>query len=222
MRFVRKWKLDEVDVEHPHRTFRQEFEDSFDNTDWAYNNTMLKMMATARPWWPLVTADSGPTLRRKCWRSLCDNLSDFVIFTKLVWFQPLELDLRVTVFVLLFVFLPLLVDRLWSQETSTTGWGQMANPAWRCSHSFRSGETNFRHPGVRVSMVTSSPAEGVGNDQPDNPHNGGECASHNVLLEYGELPCVFPYAVHLDLGYCPDTQGYLGHLSGPHTPSHTL
>ena len=71
-------------------------------------------------------------------------------------------------------------------------------------------------------MVTSSPAEGVGNDQPDNPHNGGECASHNVLLEYGELPCVLPYAVHLDLGYCPDTQGYLGLLSGPYKPSHTL
>ena len=33
---------------------------------------------------------------------------------------------------------------------------------------------------------------------------------HNVLLEHGELPCVLPYAVHLDLGYCPDTQGYLG------------
>ena len=48
-------ELDEVDVEHedtfdfdrpnPHRNFVQEFEDSFDNTDWAYNNTMLKMMA---------------------------------------------------------------------------------------------------------------------------------------------------------------------------------
>ena len=49
-----------------------------------------------------------------------------------------------------------------------------------------------------------------------------ECACHNVLLEYSELPCVLPYAVHLDLGYCPDTQGYLGLLSGPHTPSHTL
>ena len=43
-----------------------------------------------------------------------------------------------------------------------------------------------------------------------------ECAHHNVLLEYGELPCVLPYAVHLDLGYCPDTQGYLGLLSGPY------
>ena len=52
---------------------------------------------------------------------LCDNLGDFVIFYKLVRFQLLGLDLRVTVFVLLFVFLPLLVDRLWSQETSTTG-----------------------------------------------------------------------------------------------------
>ena len=55
MRFVRKRRLDEVDVEHedmfdfdrlnPHRTFVQEFEDSLDNTDWAYNNTVLKMMA---------------------------------------------------------------------------------------------------------------------------------------------------------------------------------
>ena len=55
MRFVRKRRLDEVDIEHedtfdfdrlnPHRTFVQEFEDSFDNTDWAYNNTVLKMMA---------------------------------------------------------------------------------------------------------------------------------------------------------------------------------
>ena len=49
-----------------------------------------------------------------------------------------------------------------------------------------------------------------------------EFAHHNVLLEYGELPCVLPYTVHLDLGYCPDTQGYLGLLSGPYTPSHTL
>ena len=55
MRFVRKQRLDEVDVEHedtfdfdwlnPHRTFVQEFEDSFDNKDWAYKNTVLKMMA---------------------------------------------------------------------------------------------------------------------------------------------------------------------------------
>ena len=55
MRFVRKQRLDEVDVEHedtfdfdwlnPHRTFVQEFEDSFDTTEWAYNNTVLKMMA---------------------------------------------------------------------------------------------------------------------------------------------------------------------------------
>ena len=40
---------------------------------------------------------------------LCDNLGDFVIFYKLVRFQLLGLDLRVTVFVLSFVFLPLLV-----------------------------------------------------------------------------------------------------------------
>ena len=55
MRFVRKRRHDEVDVKHedtfdfeglnPQRNFVQEFEDSFDNTDWAYNNTVLKMMA---------------------------------------------------------------------------------------------------------------------------------------------------------------------------------
>merc|ERR1719354_287568 len=55
MRFVRKRRLDGEDVEHedcfdfdrlnPHRTFVQEFEDSLDNTDWAYNHTVLKMMA---------------------------------------------------------------------------------------------------------------------------------------------------------------------------------
>ena len=47
-----------------------------------------------------------------------------------------------------------------------------------------------------------------------------KCALHNVLLEHG----VIPYAVHvhLDLGYCPDTQGYLGLLPEPYTPSHTL
>ena len=32
-----------------------------------------------------------------------------------------------------------------------------------------------------------------------------ECARHNVLLEYGELPCVLPFDVHLDLGHLPDT-----------------
>ena len=30
----------------------------------------------------------------------------------------------------------------------------------------------------------------------------------NVLLELGQLPCVLPLAVHLDLGHLPDTQGY--------------
>ena len=55
MRFVRNRRLDGEDIEHedcfdfdrlnPHRTFVQEFEDSLDNTDWAYNHTLLKMMA---------------------------------------------------------------------------------------------------------------------------------------------------------------------------------
>ena len=35
-----------------------------------------------------------------------------------------------------------------------------------------------------------------------------ECALHNVLLEHGELPCVLPFDVYLDLGHYPDTQGY--------------
>ena len=36
-----------------------------------------------------------------------------------------------------------------------------------------------------------------------------ECALHNVLLEHGELPCVLPFDVRLDLEHLPDTQGYL-------------
>ena len=36
---------------------------------------------------------------------------------------------------------------------------------------------------------------------------------YNVLLDHGGLPCVLPFAVHLDLGHLPDTQGYLGLLS---------
>ena len=46
-----------------------------------------------------------------------------------------------------------------------------------------------------------------------------ECALHNVLLEHGELPCVLPFDVHLDLGHLPDTQGYLGLLPEPCTPT---
>ena len=41
----------------------------------------------------------------------------------------------------------------------------------------------------------------------------------NVLLEHVGLPCVLPFAVHLDLGHFPDTQGYLGLLSEPCTPT---
>ena len=43
----------------------------------------------------------------------------------------------------------------------------------------------------------------------------------NVLLDHGGLPCVLPFAVHLDLGHLPDTQGYLGLLSEPCTPTQT-
>ena len=41
----------------------------------------------------------------------------------------------------------------------------------------------------------------------------------NVLLDHGGLPCVLPFSVHLDLGHLPDTQGYLGLISEPCTPS---
>ena len=44
----------------------------------------------------------------------------------------------------------------------------------------------------------------------------------NVLLELGGLPCVLPFAVHLDLGHLPNTQGYFGILSEPCTLTHTL
>ena len=37
-----------------------------------------------------------------------------------------------------------------------------------------------------------------------------ECALHYALLEHGELLCVLPFDVHLDLGHLPDIQGYLG------------
>ena len=37
----------------------------------------------------------------------------------------------------------------------------------------------------------------------------------NVLLEHGGLPCVFPFAVHLDLGTLCETQGYLWQPQSP-------
>ena len=37
----------------------------------------------------------------------------------------------------------------------------------------------------------------------------------NVLLDHGGLPCVLIFAVHLDFGHLPVTQGYLGLLSEP-------
>ena len=46
-----------------------------------------------------------------------------------------------------------------------------------------------------------------------------ECALHNVLLEHGELPGVLSFDVYLDLGHCPDTQGYLGLLPEPFYPT---
>ena len=45
---------------------------------------------------------------------------------------------------------------------------------------------------------------------------------HNVLLEHGELPCVLPYDVHLDLEHLSDTQGYIGLISDPCTPTQTF
>ena len=44
-------------------------------------------------------------------------------------------------------------------------------------------------------------------------------AHHDVLLEHVGLPCVLPFAVHLDLGHLPDTQGYFGLLSELLTPA---
>ena len=44
----------------------------------------------------------------------------------------------------------------------------------------------------------------------------------NVLLEHGELPCVLPLAVHLDLEHLPNTQGYLGLLFELYTLTQTL
>ena len=38
-----------------------------------------------------------------------------------------------------------------------------------------------------------------------------------VLLEHGGLPCVLPFAVHVDLEHL-ETQGYLGLLSEPCEP----
>ena len=46
-----------------------------------------------------------------------------------------------------------------------------------------------------------------------------ECALDNVPLEHGGLPCVLSFAVHLDLGHLPDTQGYLGLLPEPFYPT---
>lgn len=45
-----------------------------------------------------------------------------------------------------------------------------------------------------------------------------QCALHNILLEHGGLPCVFPFTVHLDFGHLCDTQGYLWLLSEPCVP----
>ena len=44
----------------------------------------------------------------------------------------------------------------------------------------------------------------------------------NVLLEHGGLPCVLPFAVHLDLGHLPDTQGYLELLTEHCAPTQTF
>ena len=44
----------------------------------------------------------------------------------------------------------------------------------------------------------------------------------NALLEISGLPHVLPLTVQLDFGHLPGTQGYLGLLSEPYTPSQTL
>ena len=48
------------------------------------------------------------------------------------------------------------------------------------------------------------------------------CVFDNVILEHGEIPCVLPLAVHLDLGHLPDNQGYLRLLSEPCTSQKIL
>ena len=45
---------------------------------------------------------------------------------------------------------------------------------------------------------------------------------HNVLLEHGGLPCIFPFNVHLDFGHHCDTQWYLRLLSEPCNPTQTI
>ena len=45
---------------------------------------------------------------------------------------------------------------------------------------------------------------------------------HNVLLEHGGLPCIFPFNVHFDFGHHCDTQWYLRLLSEPCNPTQTI
>ena len=51
---------------------------------------------------------------------------------------------------------------------------------------------------------------------------GFDTVTVTVILEDGELPCVLPLDVHLDLGHLPDPQGYSGLLSEPCTTTQTL
>ena len=69
MRFVRKRRLNGENVQHkdcfdfdrlnPHQTFVQEFEDRLDNKDWAYNHTVLKMMADLNSKMMVTLGDSS-------------------------------------------------------------------------------------------------------------------------------------------------------------------
>ena len=49
--------------------------------------------------------------------------------------------------------------------------------------------------------------------------NGTTSKIDDVLTEHGGLPYVLPLAVHLDLEHLSNTQGYLGLLSEPCTPT---
>ena len=53
-------------------------------------------------------------------------------------------------------------------------------------------------------------------------YNGPKRKIDDVLLEHVGLPHVLPLTVHLILEHLPNTQGYLGLLPEPHTPTQTL
>ena len=55
--------------------------------------------------------------------------------------------------------------------------------------------------------------------QGERPDRCWQGQSQNSDFEHGGLPCVIPFAVHIDLGHLPDTQGYLGLLPAPCNPT---